>query len=742
MYDFKMLSDYEFELIVQDLLQKELGIRLESFKKGRDNGIDLRYSVSYNQNLIIQCKHYVNSKFSNLKSDVNKKELEKIQKLAPSRYLLVTSLGLTPSQKDELFEILSPFCKSKSDIYGKEDLNNLLRQYPKIEKSHYKLWFTSTSIMEKIVNSKVYNRSEVYLHHILDKLKIYVQSKVHLEALKVIKKSNVCIISGIPGIGKTTLAEMLLIEYLEKGYEIIKISQSISEAYEVLSSERKQIFFYDDFLGQTTFDIRLNKNADNEILNFIKHIKRSKNSKFILTTREYILNQAKNTSEPFRRSGIDLDKMILELEDYTELEKAKILYNHIYYNQLPRKYIENLLENNILKIITHKNYNPRIIEIFTENLLPSNPSDFYRVFIDNLENPSEIWDMTFRNHLSRESKNLLLLLSTIKLSAYRKDFEEKFNYYHSEKSKLYNQEFSENDFINALKELDGTFIENDAFWIRYANPSVRDYIENYILKNEKEFEHLCECSLSFEQCISLFNISKKDNFKMLKKYKDLFVESILLCIIETSMIFRLSICEKILTLMRINEEINMLEITNYIKDDFFANFQVNFDFYGVTIGECIDLLTTSKSEKYKSYFDKYIVKEICEVAIILLLKNEIYDIKDFGIVEIVEELSPGSISSDTKKKIISIFENFYEDLNVNSMDWNSAEKIEEYLMDLEKIGDFLGVYVGDCLYDLETLLEELESFEADEYNESGYMYAKDVEQNILDLFDSLLEKYD
>lgn len=737
-----MLSDYEFELIVQDLLQKELGIRLESFKKGRDNGIDLRYSVSYNQNLIIQCKHYVNSKFSNLKSDVNKKELEKIQKLAPSRYLLVTSLGLTPSQKDELFEILSPFCKSKSDIYGKEDLNNLLRQYPKIEKSHYKLWFTSTSIMEKIVNSKVYNRSEVYLHHILDKLKIYVQSKVHLEALKVIKKSNVCIISGIPGIGKTTLAEMLLIEYLEKGYEIIKISQSISEAYEVLSSERKQIFFYDDFLGQTTFDIRLNKNADNEILNFIKHIKRSKNSKFILTTREYILNQAKNTSEPFRRSGIDLDKMILELEDYTELEKAKILYNHIYYNQLPRKYIENLLENNILKIITHKNYNPRIIEIFTENLLPSNPSDFYRVFIDNLENPSEIWDMTFRNHLSRESKNLLLLLSTIKLSAYRKDFEEKFNYYHSEKSKLYNQEFSENDFINALKELDGTFIENDAFWIRYANPSVRDYIENYILKNEKEFEHLCECSLSFEQCISLFNISKKDNFKMLKKYKDLFVESILLCIIETSMIFRLSICEKILTLMRINEEINMLEITNYIKDDFFANFQVNFDFYGVTIGECIDLLTTSKSEKYKSYFDKYIVKEICEVAIILLLKNEIYDIKDFGIVEIVEELSPGSISSDTKKKIISIFENFYEDLNVNSMDWNSAEKIEEYLMDLEKIGDFLGVYVGDCLYDLETLLEELESFEADEYNESGYMYAKDVEQNILDLFDSLLEKYD
>jgi hypothetical protein len=43
MYDFKMLSDYDFELLTQDLLGKSLGCRLESFKKSKDKGIDLRY---------------------------------------------------------------------------------------------------------------------------------------------------------------------------------------------------------------------------------------------------------------------------------------------------------------------------------------------------------------------------------------------------------------------------------------------------------------------------------------------------------------------------------------------------------------------------------------------------------------------------------------------------------------------------------------------------------------------------
>jgi len=52
MYDFKLLSAYDFEILVRDLLQKHLGIFLQSFKSGRDQGIDLRYAPAKDQSFI------------------------------------------------------------------------------------------------------------------------------------------------------------------------------------------------------------------------------------------------------------------------------------------------------------------------------------------------------------------------------------------------------------------------------------------------------------------------------------------------------------------------------------------------------------------------------------------------------------------------------------------------------------------------------------------------------------------
>lgn len=43
-YDFHQLSPYDLEILARDLLQAHWGVRLESFKTGRDRGIDLRYA--------------------------------------------------------------------------------------------------------------------------------------------------------------------------------------------------------------------------------------------------------------------------------------------------------------------------------------------------------------------------------------------------------------------------------------------------------------------------------------------------------------------------------------------------------------------------------------------------------------------------------------------------------------------------------------------------------------------------
>ncbi len=43
MIDWKRIDDKKFENISQDLIQRELNIRLEGFIKGKDGGIDLRH---------------------------------------------------------------------------------------------------------------------------------------------------------------------------------------------------------------------------------------------------------------------------------------------------------------------------------------------------------------------------------------------------------------------------------------------------------------------------------------------------------------------------------------------------------------------------------------------------------------------------------------------------------------------------------------------------------------------------
>ena len=58
-YDFHQLSPLDLERFARDLLQQEWSLRLESFKGGRDKGIDLRYASGPEKLLIVQVKHYV-----------------------------------------------------------------------------------------------------------------------------------------------------------------------------------------------------------------------------------------------------------------------------------------------------------------------------------------------------------------------------------------------------------------------------------------------------------------------------------------------------------------------------------------------------------------------------------------------------------------------------------------------------------------------------------------------------------
>jgi hypothetical protein len=505
-YTFTTLSPKEFETLSRDLLQVELGIRFETFTAGRDDGIDARWSNGLTDTIIIQCKHFAGSGYRKLLRTL-KEEKSKIKVQQNLRYILTTSVGLTPANKDEILKTLHPYCCSTSDIYGRDDLNNLLSLHPQIEQQNFKLWLTSEAVLSRMLNAGILNDSASALDKARKRVQRYVQNNSFQRAVKLIEERRVCIIAGIPGIGKTTLAEVLLTYYVDKhDYNAFCISEDISDIKSIKQRDKKQIFYYDDFLGTITLD-PLRKNEDKRIVDFIEEVCSNKNWIFILTTREYILQNAKSQYESLSQFPLDLSICTISLDDYTTTVKAEILYNHIYFSDMPTDYKVSILnDKNYEKILNHENYNPRIIDHMTSfiRLSETSSNTYVDVFILNLDNPKDIWKHAFERQINSASRHLLLVLVTLPEMTSLEDVKTAFWAFHRYRHQLHGFSTNSLDFNDSVKLLDGNFIRifqigSKIKTIRFHNPSVRDFLQTYLLDSESDICDLVTSSIYFEQ---------------------------------------------------------------------------------------------------------------------------------------------------------------------------------------------------------------------------------------------------
>ncbi|HHK8584570.1 TPA: restriction endonuclease [Vibrio parahaemolyticus] len=484
-YDFKNLSSADFEDLVLDLIGKEEGIRFEAFCAGPDDGIDGRHSYG-SENIILQAKHYEGSSFSNLATTMKRERLS-IDKLTPSRYILVTSCKLTPANKSKLSSIIGPGLKSEADIFGPEDINGLLRKYPEILKSHIKLWLLGVGVLEQVLRAATHTYTAITLDEIEHKIRVYASNPSFYESLDMLDKYQLLIISGPPGVGKTTLAEILCYTFLSEQWELVPI-RSLDDGFAAINNTKKQIFLFDDFLGKVALDRKALAYKDSDLAKFMNRVRRSPNARFILTTRGYIFEEARRVSEHLGDHRLDLMKYVLDVGVYTRQIKARILYNHLLVSDTPQLYIRALVESSMLaKIVDHKNYNPRVIEAMTDILNIGNidPDNYPMVFIEALNNPSQIWDTAFRTHIDHRCQHLLIAMFFlseygVSLAKLRSSFDK----LHTTMSRSYSLAHGPKDFEEALRILEGSFvnvINIKGPIISFINPSLKDYLSTYLL---------------------------------------------------------------------------------------------------------------------------------------------------------------------------------------------------------------------------------------------------------------------
>ena len=213
---------------------------------------------------------------------------------------------------------------------------------------------------------------------------------------------------------------------------------------------------------------------------------------------------------------------MIDTSRITILEKAKLLYNHLFFYgvNLTQKYEAFLNDKLYLKIIKSSNFNPRIVSEIVENAaLQLDDNDRIVQMIDySLSNPNNIWEYYYKN-LNIEEKIILKLIAIFNKEIDIEVLREVFASIYSKIAKRYNINIKENVFLECIKTLSGSLVrvvnKDNTKLINLANPSIRDYIIDILSRDEEEILDYIDENLYVEQLLFLYQIACKRAGKVL-----------------------------------------------------------------------------------------------------------------------------------------------------------------------------------------------------------------------------------
>ncbi|MFE2283056.1 restriction endonuclease [Streptomyces sp. NPDC059443] len=469
------LTDHDFEVVCRDLFGEILGVPLELFPRGRDRGIDLRHTAADGTTTVVQCKHWPKATQATLTKRLIKDELPKVVALKPDRYLIATSVGLTVDGKDRIRDAFAPYVHTTGDLYGVDEIVAELQSRPELVRRHFRLWLSGTAVLQTVLNQEKYVRSSWLRKRIPCAADTFVPHEGFDRAKAILDEQRVCVIAGIPGVGKTTVALMLAAWLMGNGYEVHEISQDAEEITALWREDTPQLFLYDDFLGQTTLESQLNKNEDARLIDIIRGIQEAPDKALVMTTRDYILEHARLKHERLRAPDVSEATSVVHLTDLGLGVRGQILYNHVHHAQLPAEQKWPFADRAVWQpIVEHRNFSPRLIEE-TLRLAARREQDVAAAVLKNLDDPRRIWERIVENDLTDEAVHLLEVLFTLRTAA-PDTLNESWSWYRKERG----LEADARTFRRALQVLDGTMVAVEQHGVSFHNPSIADYLRFHL----------------------------------------------------------------------------------------------------------------------------------------------------------------------------------------------------------------------------------------------------------------------
>lgn len=740
MFNYNNLNDLEFEELVKDIMCKRYGKKFRTYTSGRDNGIDLYY---WEERIVVQVKHYSKTGVNKLLSDL-RNEIPKVKRFNPKDYFVVCSKELTHSNVETIFEMFFPYMKSYDNVITLKEINDFLEDEKNIDVLHKntKLWLTSSKVLNLIQNQDVFMDSEVLQLDIEEDIKYFVETDIYRNCLSILEKENILMLIGAPGVGKTMTSKMLVAYYAAMGYKVKYSSDSdISAIKKSISqnSDEKEIIFLDDCFGQHYFNLKYD-NAK-QLIALIKYFKLRKNKKLILNSRITIFNEAKGLINDLKKieESESIAIKLINLDEQNILDKGRILYNHLYFKNIDDpefnidyfKAVSN--DRNYLKIVEHRNFNPRIIEYATmKHIFKKVESNEYFAYIMSLlNNPQDVWGNEFNNCIKAEDRLFLLTLYSftnihVDIELLKTYFNIRLNQGHCS-----NIDTTVNVFNAVLKRLLNSFVKIIDFsgekMIGVMNPSVNDFLKNELNCNKVEQELQKKSIFSYQQMCRLYSTEELEK-ELLKKT----IDQTILNLYFNDKYEKLRVLIYIITKYRIKNDIYIDVILDFLKN-YPHTYNNTIKYIGRRVVDFNNPDTFIYAAKYniflvfdKEIFEFYNIKEIILDYNILRKWFENISLDEFNILsnKLYEFLLEYKDEIDMQE-VASIISYTLEDAARDYQDNNIyiSDKIEYYSSEI--------LSEGYSAVENTSLINKINTSIADECYEEVLKTIEDIEWNFL-----------
>ena len=521
------MTTSDFENFAIEIVKKKFdNSSLHGFKEGRDDGIDGIDDIA-SPSLVIQAKRWQVTKNHATAVKLLKEEIDKIALTKEKygwkndfNYVIVTSMGLSPANLKEIrdyADTIIPNAIPTDDYIIFSSTLTTLSQHKEYSEIFIKYGLLEKDITNVLRNIKFKNIEAESKDYFSDfDAHYFVETRFLGEAYNILQREHILLIQGPAGIGKTTTCSMLGNLFLNNNKNVFDIiMRRVEDINEVLrlynetyrdNEDRNLFVVFDDFLGRNKFDV------GERVLQDIKKLysaSTNTNNLFIcLNSRTQILQDATLINFEFQKlineKFSEERRFIIDLSKYSDIERAhifrKVFERKADYldiddkKELVEKY-NDLIGRNWKRIIQHRNYFPRLIELIANNFKDSN-ENFYVYVVYNLEHPNQLYNNLF-NNLKDEEK--YLLFSLLRFDSFPIKEEWLINSLHALKL---NPIF---DFKKSLKKLDGSWLTfkkesfDDDSMVDFFNPSIIDFLNDKLKEYPKITEKIIQNSIYLHQ---------------------------------------------------------------------------------------------------------------------------------------------------------------------------------------------------------------------------------------------------